>query len=175
MKLSKDTYEYLLNFADDKTVLSMLSVNKKFNDDEFFEKIMKKRYPTIIEYKKLDESWKDFYIEQIYWISKTREEFNFEPLPYILPKYIYRILFAASSVTTKHFLRNKNHLLFLSLIYSLKKKDILSAKKVLQRKDNPRRSLSLASRNFQINKKEFEMIDYLEILEIIKELKKHFK
>lgn len=30
MYLTKDTYEYLLIFADDLTIMNMLSVNKKF-------------------------------------------------------------------------------------------------------------------------------------------------
>jgi hypothetical protein len=49
-----------MNFADDKTILNMLSVNKKFNDSIFFEKIMKKRYPLLIKYKKKKETWKFF-------------------------------------------------------------------------------------------------------------------
>ena len=36
MSLPNDVYGYLTNFADDKDILNMLSVNKKFNDDVFF-------------------------------------------------------------------------------------------------------------------------------------------
>ena len=39
MNLTKDTYEYLLNFAEDRDIINMLSVNKKFRDEEFFERI----------------------------------------------------------------------------------------------------------------------------------------
>jgi hypothetical protein len=37
MNLTKDTYEYLVGFADDRDIINMLSVNKKFNDGEFFK------------------------------------------------------------------------------------------------------------------------------------------
>lgn len=39
MELTKDTYLYLTNFADDRTILNILSVNKKFNDPIFFQQI----------------------------------------------------------------------------------------------------------------------------------------
>jgi hypothetical protein len=42
MQFNKDVYEYLLNFADDRTIINMLSVNKKFNDPIFFEKLLKR-------------------------------------------------------------------------------------------------------------------------------------
>lgn len=32
MEIPKDLYDYLTNFADDKTILQMISVNKKYND-----------------------------------------------------------------------------------------------------------------------------------------------
>ena len=44
MNLDKDTYEYLTNFADDRTVLSLLSANKKFNDPKLFERILSRKY-----------------------------------------------------------------------------------------------------------------------------------
>ena len=33
-------YEYIANFADDRTILSMLSVNKKFRDENLFKRII---------------------------------------------------------------------------------------------------------------------------------------
>ena len=56
MNLTKDTYEYLLNFAEDRDIINMLSVNRKFNDEKLFEKIVKRKYPDLLAYKEKDES-----------------------------------------------------------------------------------------------------------------------
>ena len=32
-------YEYITNFADDRTILTMLSVNKNFRDENLFRRI----------------------------------------------------------------------------------------------------------------------------------------
>lgn len=81
----KDVYEYLVGFADDKTVLNMLSVNKKFSDPAFFEKIIekivKRRYPLLISFKEENESWKNFYIRMVYYISKLQENYEFPYIP----------------------------------------------------------------------------------------------
>ena len=83
MELTKDTYEYLLNFTDDSTLLNMLSVNKKFaqklEDENFFEQLLQKRYPYLLEFKKQNESFKNFYLRKIYYISKIKEKYD---IPY---------------------------------------------------------------------------------------------
>ena len=79
MNLTKDTYEYILNFTDDRTILNMLSVNKKFRDEALFERILKTRYPLLAKYIHYD-TWTNFYIDMIYYLSKLQEEFDF---PYI--------------------------------------------------------------------------------------------
>lgn len=127
MELTKDMYEYLINFVDDKTVLNMLSVNKKFNDPVFFEKIMRKRYPTIIRYN--NKNWKQLYIETIYWVSRLKEEFNFEPVPYIDPKIVYSEL----KNTFVNFLLKKENILRKSLFRSIRRKDLNSIKKLIER------------------------------------------
>ena len=80
MNLTRDTYEYLTNFADDKTILDMLSVNKSFNEPILFERIFKRKYPLLIQFKKEDETWKNFYLKMVYYISKIKEEYD---IPYI--------------------------------------------------------------------------------------------
>ncbi len=40
MKLTKDAYLEIAKNADDKTIVKMLSVNRKFNDDAFFQEIL---------------------------------------------------------------------------------------------------------------------------------------
>ena len=47
----KNLYEYIVNFADDRTVLNMLSVNKQFHNQEFFKRILETRYPLLLEFK----------------------------------------------------------------------------------------------------------------------------
>ena len=83
--LTKDTYEHILNFADDREIIIMLSLNKKFNDEKLFERVMKTRYPLLIRYKKENETWKELYVRMVFYISKLKELFS---IPYInVPGY----------------------------------------------------------------------------------------
>ena len=83
--LTKDTYEHILNFADDREIIIMLSLNKKFNDEKLFERVMKKRYPLLIRYRKENETWKELYVRMVFYISKLKELFS---IPYInVPGY----------------------------------------------------------------------------------------
>lgn len=75
MNIPKDVYEYLMNFADDRTILNMLSTNKKFNSPIFFENVIKRIYPSLIPFKKENESWRDFFIKMTYYIAKLEEEY----------------------------------------------------------------------------------------------------
>jgi len=84
MNIPKDLYEYLAGFADDKTIVKMLSVNKKFNDPVFFQRIFNRKYPLLIKFKKDSQNWKDFYLSMVKYISKLEEEFG---IPYIPTKY----------------------------------------------------------------------------------------
>lgn len=91
MELTKDAYEYLLNFADDKAVLNMLSVNRKFRDEKLFKRIMKRRYPLLLRFKPSRESYKSFFIEMVYYISKLQEDFGIPYIPFwkFNPKMFY--------------------------------------------------------------------------------------
>tara|TARA_R110001599_G_scaffold74040_2_gene204374 strand:+ start:435 stop:749 length:315 start_codon:yes stop_codon:yes gene_type:complete len=77
--MNKDTYEYLTNFADDRTILNMLSVNKKFNDDVFFKRVLFRKYPLLLKFK-TEESYKNLFLRMTYYIAKLEEEFE---IPYI--------------------------------------------------------------------------------------------
>jgi Ankyrin repeats (3 copies) len=81
MNIPKDVYEYLTNFADDKTILNMLSVNKTFSDEKFFQRVLQRKYPLLIEFK--NGTWKQFYLRMSYYIAKLEEEFE---IPYIPTK-----------------------------------------------------------------------------------------
>ena len=88
MNLTKDTYEYILNFADDREILNMLSVNKKFRDEKLFEKILKKRYPDLLQYKG-EESFSSFFIKMVYYIVYLKEKYD---IPYFVgmnPEELY--------------------------------------------------------------------------------------
>ncbi len=78
--LTKDTYEYILNFADDREIIIMLSLNKKFNNVKLFERVMTKRYPFLIRYRKKNETWKELYVRTVFYISRLKELYN---IPYI--------------------------------------------------------------------------------------------
>jgi len=52
MNIPKDVYEYLTNFGDDKTIVNMLSVNKTFRNEEFFKRVLERKYPMLISFKK---------------------------------------------------------------------------------------------------------------------------
>ena len=80
MNISPDLYEYLTNFADDKTILNMLSVNKKFSDDVFFKRVLSRRYPFLLKFKKPNETYKELYLRMIYAIAKLQEKYD---IPYI--------------------------------------------------------------------------------------------
>lgn len=79
----KDVYEHMMNFADDKTIINMLSVNRQFNDEKFFEKVMKRRYPLLIEFRKEGESWKRLFIRMVHILAILNEKYN---IPYIPTK-----------------------------------------------------------------------------------------
>lgn len=81
MEIPKDIYLKIAETSeDDRTILSMLSVNKKYYNEEFFKRIFQKRYPLLIQYKKENQSWKDYYISTIYHLKTLEEIYN---IPYI--------------------------------------------------------------------------------------------
>ncbi len=79
----KDVYEYMMNFADDRTLLNMLSVNKQFRDENFFKKVMERRYPLLIEYRKEGETWRHLFIRMVVYLSELWEKYQ---IPYIPTK-----------------------------------------------------------------------------------------
>lgn len=100
MNLPNDVYEYLTNFADNRTILNMLSVNKKFHDEKFFERIMRRKYPLLVSYKKSDETWKKFFLRTVHDISILDEKYGipYEPIPDYDPSNLLQ-----ESVYEKHF------------------------------------------------------------------------
>lgn len=91
----KDLDKHLAKYVEDKDVLNMI-VNKKYLelfDEQFFHNLLLLKYPLLIRFKK-DETWKNFYIKMVYYLSKLKEEFNFPYIPAIdyNPKLVYERL-----------------------------------------------------------------------------------
>ena len=76
--IPKDIYEYITNFADDRTILNMLSANKKFNDEEFFKRVLERKYPLLSKFK--SGTYKNLFLKMSYHIAKLEEEYG---IPYI--------------------------------------------------------------------------------------------
>ena len=119
----KDIYSYIVNLAEDRDVINMLSVNRKFSDDSYFKKILENRYPTLLQYKEEKQTYKHFYLEMVKYLAKLWEKYE---IPYISARYfdpkqlytryrypdIYRLaLFEAVEVgdikLAKHFIEKK--------------------------------------------------------------------
>ena len=77
--IPKDIYEYITNFADDRTILNMLSANKKFNDEEFFKRVLERKYPSLLNFRK-EETYKSLFLRMVQAIAKLEEEYG---IPYI--------------------------------------------------------------------------------------------
>ena len=96
-QLPRDIYlkiadEVVQRDEDDMIILNMLRVNKKYYKDEHFQRLMQKRYPLLIKYKRQNESWKRFYLRMIHYISLLKEEFDipYFPNPKFDPEYFYK-------------------------------------------------------------------------------------
>jgi hypothetical protein len=76
----KDVYLLIATMQENKDIIQMLSVNRKYNDTVFFEQILRKKYPHLIKYKKVRESWKQFYVRMVYYLSYLKEEYD---IPYV--------------------------------------------------------------------------------------------
>ena len=75
----KDTDREILKHVDDKELLKFCMVNRKtWNDvcDDNFLKRRLSKYPDIEKYKRENETWKEFYLNVVYYIAKL-EESNF--------------------------------------------------------------------------------------------------
>lgn len=77
---NKDADREILSKLEDKDLLQICSVNKYFKyivcDDEFFKRRLMK-YPDIEKYRG-DKKWRRFFLETVYYISKLKEEFNYD-------------------------------------------------------------------------------------------------
>lgn len=76
----KDVDREVLKHIDDEDLLKICQIDKKtWNqvcDDDFLRRRLSK-YPGIVKYKRLDESWKQFFLRVLYYIGKIKEKFQF--------------------------------------------------------------------------------------------------
>ena len=137
--MPKDVYEYLTNFADDKTILNMLSVNKKFNDEQFFKRVMGRKYPLLLKYKgaeRSNETYKEFFIRLVYYLSKLDEEFG---IPYIAVPDFDPEGFYLGSLSRNGKINN-------ALVFALEIRDLNAVKHIVERnKDSLNTALHIAS------------------------------
>ena len=107
MNIVTDIYEYIACLADDATTLNMLSVNKKFLHEDYYRRIIEKKYPYLLKLKAFDKpytysrsshgktetftynyvlTWRKFYIKNVYFMLKFVEIFQ---IPYFYIKNYY--------------------------------------------------------------------------------------
>lgn len=96
MKVSdKDLYLKIAGHADARTILNMLQINSPYLKDENMKMIILNKYPELLKYKKEDESYREFYIRIVYYVSKMKEEYNYEYSKedfLVSPKNLYKLL-----------------------------------------------------------------------------------
>jgi hypothetical protein len=116
MNIVADVYEYIACLADDVTILNMLSVNKKFLDENYYRRIIEKKHPHLVKLKSdkpyvivqssLERRdvltynyamcWRKFYIKNIYFMLKFEEIFKvpyFTIKPFFFPEALLDRLF----------------------------------------------------------------------------------
>ena len=76
----KDVDREILKHLDDRDLLTACSIDKRMwnevCDDNFLQRRLQ-RYPGIEKYKKDKESWKEFFLRVIYYVSKLKDEYEF--------------------------------------------------------------------------------------------------
>lgn len=104
--IGKDIYLKIAILADDRDTVTMLKVNKKYNQENYFKQVLECKYPFLYKLKNMKtsllratyvdhenyqiQSYKKFYIEQTNCIITLKERYNFPYVPVISfdPKYL---------------------------------------------------------------------------------------
>lgn len=79
---NKDIDRKILSEIDNDTkLLELCSLNKYFFyqvcDEIFFQNRLIQKYPQLLLHKQENETWKDFYLKILYYVSKLKEDFDF--------------------------------------------------------------------------------------------------
>ena len=77
----KDVDREVLKHLDDEDLLKVCVIDKRFwnhvCDENFFKRRLEHKYSGVQKYKKEKETWRNFYLRLMYYISKMKEEFKF--------------------------------------------------------------------------------------------------
>ena len=87
MFVSKDVYGHITMFTDEQTTLNMLSVNKKFLEEEYYHRVIERKYSHLVKWKgrivrinkrvfKYNMNWREFYIKNMYYMLKIKKIYN---------------------------------------------------------------------------------------------------
>lgn len=97
--MNKDVYLKIADeVSDDRTIVNMLSVNKKYYTDAFFKTLFNKRYPLLAQLKEekyANDSWKEFYLIQLYYLDLLKRKYNIPYIPvksFVPERIVERIL-----------------------------------------------------------------------------------
>ena len=78
----KDVDREILKHVTDKELLEICTLDRKtWNevcDDAFLRRRLTSKYPGIEKFKKANQTWKQFFLNATYYISKMKDEFEFE-------------------------------------------------------------------------------------------------
>ena len=77
----KDVDREILKHVDDRELLEICIIDRKtWNevcDDNFIRRRLEK-YPGIRKYKRDNQSWKSFFLEVLYYVSKMKDEYKYD-------------------------------------------------------------------------------------------------
>lgn len=73
----KDTYMKVALNADDRTLLNMLKATKYKFKDSFFRDYLNLNYSNLLKFKPYNQSYKEYYLQAIFYINKLKEEYKF--------------------------------------------------------------------------------------------------
>ena len=96
---SKDVDTLVLKKLDDKSLLSLLQVNKEYEalPDTFFEQRLQERHHFLARYKPSDISWKQYYLKNVHYIGKLKEVYDLDYVSFpgtsSKPEKIYKNLY----------------------------------------------------------------------------------
>src|SRR5581483_724337 len=98
MEISKDIYvEKIAMMVDDKTLINMLSVNKKYY--QYFQYVFSKKYPLLVDFKEADQSWKQFYIRMTEYLYKLEKSFGikYHKIADFHPEHLFNFIFSVQN------------------------------------------------------------------------------
>ncbi len=87
MSVSKDVYGHITMFTDEQTTLNMLSVNKKFVNEEYYQRVIERKYSHLVKWKgkirrvnkrelNYKMNWRMFYIKNMHYMLKIQKIYD---------------------------------------------------------------------------------------------------